>query len=206
MAIIIGNKTLFGDYKVIIRNISFDEFLEFANEDISCELLDGVLIINSPAGYRHQAISRFLITYLDQFGLKTGYGRALNAPFIVKLDPKWGPEPDLIFYKSSKESLIKDTYFDGLPDLIIEILSPTNRDDDLDKKLPKYLSIGIPEVWIIDPESRELIFYEGNKSKTVYSRPDDVIVSKVIPNLHVRLKWLWDDKLDPLVCLKEFLD
>ena len=91
MPIKVGNKTIFGDYKVIIRNVSFEEFLEFANEDISCELLDGVLIINSPAGYLHQSISRFLLTYLDQFGLKTGIGRALSAPFVIKLDPKWGP-------------------------------------------------------------------------------------------------------------------
>ena len=203
MTLTIGNKSIFGDYKVIINNISFEEFLEFTTEDISCELLNGALIITSPASYRHESIFRFLLTYLDQVGLKRRIGRAIGSRFVVRLDPKWGPEPDIVFYRQENKQKIKNNYYDGVPDLIIEILSPTNRDDDITIKLPKYLSFKVPEVWIIDPESRTLELYTSSNVKLVFNVENNVVQSKIFPELKFQLEWLWDDKYDPIQCLKE---
>ncbi|MHA1983964.1 MAG: Uma2 family endonuclease [Candidatus Hodarchaeales archaeon] len=203
MAILIGDKPIFGNYKVLIKNISFNEFLEFATEDISCELLNGVLIINSPDGYTHESIFRFLITYLDQIGLKKNIGRALGSRFVVKLDPKWGPEPDIIFYSNRKKNLIKKAYFDGIPDLIIEILSPTNAEDDLEIKLPKYQEFKIPEVWIIDPENKTLTIYDKNTNQYIFNKENNKVTSKIFPDIKLYLEWLWSDEFDPVECLKE---
>ena len=103
MTIKIGNKDIFGNFKVTIDDVTFEEFLEFAEEDITCELLNGVLVINSPASYKHQAISRFLLTYFDLVGLESGTGRSLSAPFIIKLAGDWAPEPDVFFFLNDKE-------------------------------------------------------------------------------------------------------
>jgi hypothetical protein len=115
MTIKIGNKDIFGSFKVTIDDVTFEEFLEFAEEDITCELLNGVLVINSPASYKHQAISRFLLTYFDLVGLESGTGRSLSAPFIIKLAGDWAPEPDVFFFLNDKKDRVKKAYFEGIP-------------------------------------------------------------------------------------------
>ncbi len=203
MTLMVGNKSITKEYIVHVRGVTFEEFLEFANEDISCELLNGVLVIHSPASYRHQTISRFLLTFLDQIGLQQKIGRALGAPFIVKLDPNWAPEPDIIFYRSLMEEAIKDTFFDGIPDIIVEILSPSNRQDDLNTKLPKYLALGIPEVWIIDPDEKTLTIHHAGQDPNMYSNPESMVKSKIFPEIHFRLKWLWDKDMNPIEAVKQ---
>ncbi len=205
MTLMVGNKSITKEYIVHVRGVTFEEFLEFANEDISCELLNGVLVIHSPASYKHQTIVRFLLTLLDQIGLQQKIGRALGAPFIVKLDPNWAPEPDIIFYRSSKKGSIKDTFFDGTPDIVIEILSPSNRDDDLNTKLPKYLALGIPEVWIIDPEDSTLTIHQTGQDPVIFSKPESLVGSKIFPEIQFRLNWLWDEDMNPIDALKQLL-
>jgi len=203
MTIKIGNKDIFGNFKVTIDDVTFEEFLEFAEEDITCELLNGVLVINSPASYKHQAISRFLLTYFDLVGLESGTGRSLSAPFIIKLAGEWAPEPDVFFFLNDKKDRVKKAFFEGIPDIIVEILSPKTRDDDLNIKVPKYLQQGVPEIWIIDPDVHELVIHQPGKRKQVFNARDSLVTSPTIPTIRLRLKWIFEEDVNPLKCLQE---
>lgn len=206
MTIIIGDKPIFGDYKILISNVTFERFLEFSTEDLSCELMDGVLIINSPAAYQHETIFRFLLTYLDQLGLKYNVGRALGSRFVVKLDEKWGLEPDILFIRPENEKKIKSTYFEGAPDLVVEILSPSTRKDDLTKKLSKYQQFYVPEVWIVDPEEKTLTIFTPDGQKAKYYSGHSDVRSITIPEIRLNLLWLWDETLNPIQCMKTLDD
>jgi len=203
MTLLVGTRPIFGDYRVTIQNVSFAEFLEFADEDIACELLDGVLVITSPAGYEHKAIFRFLLIFLDQVGVRANIGRALGSRFAVRLDPKWAPEPDVIFYGNQKRALVKEAFFDGAPDLVVEILSPSNRKDDIEIKLPKYTEAMIPEIWVVDPRDRNVSVHNPGFRVQIYDDGEDLVRSRIFPQIKLKLKWLWDDKIDPVACLDE---
>lgn len=63
----------------------------------------------------------------------------------------------------------------------------------------------MPEVWIIDPESRILQLYTSGNVKVVFNVENNVVQNKLFPELKFQLEWLWDDKYDPIVCINEFL-
>lgn len=203
MAILtVGSKTVFGDYTVYIHNVSFSEFLEFATEDISCELLNGVLVIHSPASYTHESIFRFLITFIDQFGLQHNIGRAIGSRYPIKLEEDWAPEPDILFIRDEKKKNLKKNYLEGPADLIIEILSPSTRNDDLKLKLPKYIDSGVPEVWIVDPDKKKVTVHTKKGRTENYNTKKPLITSYVLVGLKIQIDWLWDDSVNPIECLK----
>lgn len=189
MVLTLDNKPLLEPYTIMIPEISFDRFLEFANEDISCELLDGVLIIHSPASFEHESIFKFLLILLELYSNKKSLGTPIGSHFVMKLSRKWVPEPDIIFLTPEDQKMLTDTYLDGPASVVFEILSNSNRLNDLEKKLPKYLEAGVKEVWIIDPKEKHISIHTSKNVKTF--RDDQWAKSEIITGFRVKNTWLW---------------
>src|SRR3989442_10556167 len=78
--------------------MTYEEFLEWADEDTWAEWVDGEVIILSPASRMHQSLNRFLTMSLGAFIEAYDLGQLLFAPFLMKLSTRpSGREPDLIF-------------------------------------------------------------------------------------------------------------
>ena len=176
----------------MIQNFNFRKFLEYANEDINCELINGVLIIHSPASLNHELIFKLILNLLDLYIQKNEIpGLSLGSRFTMRLSSKWAPEPDVMFIDREQEKNLHETYLDGPASVIFEILSPSTRDIDLQKKLPKYLECGVKEVWIIDLEEKSInIFFEGEKH--TFLDQDEWISSKYIEGFRIKSRWLWN--------------
>ncbi|MEX2719171.1 MAG: Uma2 family endonuclease [Candidatus Sigynarchaeum springense] len=174
-------------------NVSEDEFWSFAHEDLNCELLDGVLVIHSPANQEHEDIFGYLYTLFRLYLDITGNGKVLGSRFVMHLAPKWNPEPDILVVKPEKFSNLKESRLEGPADLIIEILSDATRDVDLNKKLPYYLTSGVGEVWIVDPDSKKITIHGTGRVES-YSDPDstEIIRSKIFPDLAIQVRWIWN--------------
>ena len=182
-----------GDYIIIKPEVSEQEFWELSNEDSNYELIDGVLIIHSPASEEHEDIFSHLNSILRYYLQETGKGRIYGSRFVMRLSQKWNPEPDILVIGPEKYKNVTKTRLDGPADLVIEILSKSIKEMDLGKKLPKYIESGVKEVWIIDPEEKSirLITKEGEKN---YNDPksDIKIESKFLPELKLQVKWIWE--------------
>ncbi|MDH5402291.1 MAG: Uma2 family endonuclease [Candidatus Heimdallarchaeota archaeon] len=127
MSILVGDKPILGNYCIEIDNVSFKDYLSFNEEDISCELRGGKVIITPPANFEHETIFKIVLVILDSIGKSKSIGGAIGSRFMVKLNDEWAPELDVIFYSNKNKQRIKPTYFEGGPDLVVEILSPSNR-------------------------------------------------------------------------------
>ncbi len=189
MVITIDDKPLIEPYSIYIPEVSFETLLKFATEDISCELLDGVLVIRSPASFLHESIFSFLNTVLRIFGTAHSLGIPVGSRFMIKLSEKWAPEPDLMFLTFEDQKNLKENYFIGPPSVVFEILSKTTRNDDIEKKLPQYLKFGVKEVWLIDPEKKCVMLHWSDSSETYYQ--DAWVHSKIILGFKIRVSWLW---------------
>ncbi|MHA1167735.1 MAG: Uma2 family endonuclease [Candidatus Hodarchaeales archaeon] len=83
--------------------------------------------------------------------------------------------------------------------MVIEILSKSTREIDLQKKLPKYLDSGVKEVWIIDPEEKIVaIHHESGKREWKNPETTDKISSDVIPRIPIQINWIWNRKENPV--------
>jgi Uma2 family endonuclease len=107
---------------------------------------------------RHQVISSNLNFELQRFVRERALGKVLNAPIDVILPRGLGTpvQPDILFIRRDNLGIIGETTIDGVPDLVVEILSPSNWIDDRRTKFDVYADAGVAEYWIIDPHKEEV--------------------------------------------------
>ncbi|MBC7323974.1 MAG: Uma2 family endonuclease, partial [Moorella sp. (in: Bacteria)] len=177
---------------------TFEEFLVRGDEDTWAEWVDGEVVLLTPAATKHQRIARFLGDFLGNFVLLRQLGEVFQAPFTIKLPPplKRGREPDVIFISRERLHQLKPAYFDGAPDLVVEITSPESIARDRGEKYVEYEAAGIDEYWLIDPDRQQAEFYRlgtDGRYRLHIADAEGVYRSEVIPGLWLKVAWLWQD-------------
>lgn len=131
------------------------EVYDMLPEGTLAELIDNQLFMSPSPVFDHQNILLDIAIRLREFLTSGNIGQVIVAPFDVKLDQtKNVVQPDIAVVLKSNPNQIKDGRYSGAPDLIVEILSPGNKDHDLITKKDLYEKFGVTEYWVIDPETR----------------------------------------------------
>jgi len=174
--------------------ISFEEFLDWCDEDTWAEWVDGEVVMVSPASTEHQNVGSFLEKVLGIFVEAYDLGMVMRAPFVMRIPQRpSGREPDLLFVSRERLNLFKHTYLDGPADAVIEIVSPESIGRDRGDKFVEYERAGIKEYWLIDPLRQSAEFYElavGGRYHLA-SIEEGIFKSKIIAGFWLRVDWLW---------------
>jgi Uma2 family endonuclease len=186
--------------------MTYEEFLEWADEDTRAEWLDGEVIVLMPPSLLHQRLIRFLSHLLGLFVALREVGEVLVAPFQMKLAFRpSGREPDLIFVAREHLDRLTRMYLDGPADLAVEIVSEDSRTRDRRDKYQEYEAAGVREYWLIDPDTRQAEFFGLGPEGRYQSLPVDeagVFHSRVVPGFWLRVEWLWRDPPPDLEALR----
>lgn len=180
--------------------MTYAEFLAWADEDTLAEWVDGEVVMSSPASDRHQDIMGFLTSVLRIFTEQHDLGVVRCAPFQMKLER--GREPDILFVSSEHLEQLRTAYLDGPADLVVEIISLESVDRDRGTKFVEYEAAGIPEYWLIDPLRKWAEFYQLNKEgryTPAFVGHQDVYQAAAIPGFWLRVEWLWQTPLPPIL-------
>lgn len=185
------------------RKLTYEEFLEWCDEDTWAEWVEGEVVVLSPASRRHQEVVDFLVQTLGVFVQARGLGVVLSAPFQMKTGPDLpGREPDVLFVARENLGRLRDRYLDGPADLVVEVSSPDSRLRDRGEKLAEYEAGGVREYWVLDPDlGRADFFVLGADGRYDRVRPDadGVYRSRVVEGFWVRPEWTWQDPLPPVL-------
>lgn len=145
-----------------VRKLSYEEFLDFQGEDetLRYEWVDGELVVSPAAGLPHQVVVARLWRELVRLGDEPGHGLTL---------------PQITFRVSASRARIPDFVFVGrgtlplpatardlptVPDLVVEILSPSTAATDMRDKRDDYRAAGVPTYWIVDPDARSVTVWD----------------------------------------------
>ena len=133
----------------------------------------------------HQRVIFLISNVLGNFLNDHNQGTAIGAPIDVILPGKLGdPEqPDILCIRSERLHIIGETLIDGAPDLVMEVLSPSNPAHDRSLKYQLYAEAGVPEYWIIDPHERRVeVFVLRGRDYELLGRygDDDTARSEVL--------------------------
>jgi Uma2 family endonuclease len=188
--------------------ITYEQFLEWADEDTWAEWVNGEVTVLSPASRRHQRLLKFLLSILTAFIEAHDLGELIPAPFQMKSGVDLpGREPDLIFVVREHLDRLKENYLDGPADLVVEIVSHESRSRDRGEKFYEYEAAGVPEYWMLDPIRKKAEFYRLGDDGT-YTRvetEDGIFCSAVLKGFSLRVDWLWQEPPPKLVfVLKQF--
>lgn len=180
--------------------LSWDEFLRFTDDTPFSEWVYGEVIRMTPVAPQHQLIANFLVSLFQHFCETHGAGIVLSAPVVMKLD-RSGREPDVMVLRPEHRERIAPAYVNGPADLVVEVVSPDSRTRDRRDKLREYEQAGIPEYWILDSERTQAMFYSLNSEGKYVPLPvvNGIVRSRVLDGLWLRVEWLWQEPLPPLL-------
>jgi Uma2 family endonuclease len=133
---------------------TYEDWLKLPDDGYRYEVIDGVLYMRPPPLIRHQRTSSRIYIPFSDFLRLNPLGEVFYAPVGVRLPNQPVPlQPDLVFVRAERLDIIQENYIEGTPDLIIEILSPSNWLYDRREKMRVYQEAGVPVYWIVDPRA-----------------------------------------------------
>ena len=137
---------------------------------------------------KHQIVSQRLNRLIDDFVLSNELGLVVTAPFDVYLTPHTVVQPDILFVAKEHADRIVDEGLHGAPDLVIAILSPSNRRDDLVEKAALYADHGVAEYWTVDPDAKTITVNRlENGTWTVHPNEDGRANSALLDGFSVEI-------------------
>lgn len=171
---------------------TYEDYLRLPDDGRRYEVIRGVLYVSPAPKYDHQYAVTQLFRTVDRFVFDRGLGLFLTAPFDVILGDIATPvEPDFLFFRSGREPRAGDPNFQGAPDLIVEVISPTNRRYDERIKFDVYEEARVPEYWLVDPRARTVVIHVlGEKGRYIeFSRggEGETVRSRVLEGFSLRV-------------------
>jgi Uma2 family endonuclease len=204
----LSKETVFPARSSTASKMSFEEFLQWVDEDTHTEWVNGEVITFMPAKRFHQDTLDFLRGLLAMFAGFFHLGRVMTAPYGMKLKRAYR-EPDIFWVASENLKQRTVSFFDGPADLAIEIISDDSVQRDRREKLKEYREAGVKEYWIIDPRpgKQRADFYrldETGDYDLFATEDDERVESAVLPGFWLRPAWLWQiDEITPLEAFYE---
>lgn len=137
----------------------YREYCCFPDDGRRHEIIDGDHYMTPSPSTTHQTVSKRLQHQLYTQVELAGLGLVFNAPCDVQLTDYDIVQPDLVVVLKDRTQMITPTKINGVPDLIVEILSPSTASNDTTLKKQLYERTGVAEYWIVDPDNQRLEQY-----------------------------------------------
>ncbi len=160
-------------------------------DDKRYEIIEGELFDMAPApSLKHQAFSRNLQRLMMDFVYGKKLGHVFNAPADLRLDEFNVVQPDLIFINNSNSGILNEQNINGVPDLLVEILSPSTFHHDQERKKKLYEKFGVKEFWLIDPANEVIEVFtlqEGKYHLHSFAAEEGAVTSTVLEGFTISI-------------------
>lgn len=174
------------------RRWTYADYCKIPPDRYRHELIDGRHFVSpAPSSYHQKLSLRLAGEFLERVE-RPGLGEVFAAPFDVHLARGTVVQPDLVVVTKKNRSLVGEAKLAGVPDLLVEILSPSRRDYDCRIKRKKYERAGVRELWIVDPEVpciEQYVMRAGTYGRAVVCT--ESIRLRVLRGVEFVLKRIW---------------
>ena len=161
-----------------------------SHRGVRYQLIEGELVRMAGANQPHQVfIGELYFVARSQIGSPGSFEIRL-PPFDVYIDEHNTFQPDLLFVSSERQHILGERGVDGAPDVVVEVLSESTRQRDLNVKLPVYARNGVREMLAVDLNAESIARYIGDGQSMnlaqVYGA-DDILTSDALPGVAIDL-------------------
>ncbi|HXA16627.1 MAG TPA: Uma2 family endonuclease [Thermoanaerobaculia bacterium] len=177
--------------------MTYEDLLLLPDDGLRHEIIDGEHYVNASPITRHQRVSMRIIAEILFYLREHPVGELFHAPFDVVFSRYDVVDPDLIFISNARRDIVTVKNIQGAPDLLVEILSQSNRRDDEVTKQALYERTGVGEYWIVDP-ARDVVRVFRRNAAGRYERAaelseNDTLTSPLFPTLEIQLQSVFSD-------------
>ncbi len=150
---------------VAVKKLTWDDIKDLPEYHGRTEVVDGELVVSPVPALRHQTVCKRLGIVMDAFVKRHDPGAFYMHPVHVVLSEHVHYEPDLSFISKARLHICQEAFVEGPPDLVIEVISESNRTHDTVVKYRDYERYGVREYWLVDLREEHIrtLFLEGGK-------------------------------------------
>ncbi|MGH2521259.1 MAG: Uma2 family endonuclease [Anaerolineales bacterium] len=171
---------------------TYEDWLRLPDDGFRYEVLNGDLFMAPPPTIPHQYASGSLFALMWLHSRQHQLGVVLEAPTGVRLPGQPVPvQPDILFVRRERQDIIGNEYVEGAPDLVVEILSPSNWLLDRKQKFQAYREAGVNEYWIVDYRKKVIEVYvleEGTYALVGQHGSGEIARSTVLTGFEVKVE------------------
>lgn len=172
------------------QTLTLDAFMRLAAQN-PIEIIDGEIIPRMSTVSIHNLLSKRI--YHALYGLEmSGIGEVFHeATFVLTDERHWvkgSRIPDVMFYRRARLDAYRQTTPDWqykpyllVPDLAVEVISPSDAFSDIMRKVKLYLADGVEIIWVIDPLSQTAMVYTAHPTQTLTLMDTERLT---LPTLH----------------------
>ena len=172
------------------RAIQFEHFLCMA-EGQFLELVQGVIVEKPMIQLDHELCTRWLYQVIGPYVQEMGLGEVLSSRIMVKTGDFGGRMPDLLFVKQERLAIMQQKAVYGAPDLIIEIVSPTDRPSRLRELEADYFRLGVSELVFIHLRTQEIhLLHQTDAGYIATVVTKGPVTFATLPDLTLQAEWL----------------
>ncbi len=167
--------------------ITYEQYLSGTEIKQRYEIVDGVMIMPPSPSTGHQRLLGRVYKLLDPYISGQQLGEVFFAPLdvVIQREPLRTRQPDLLFVSGARAGIVGQV-IEGAPDLVVEILSPSNSRSNMEEKLADYARLEVQECWLVSPEARSvevMELEEGQWQRVGIFGLGDQVHSQVLPGL-----------------------
>jgi len=190
----LGDILTHGHDSLRLPRMSFDEFWSLCrqNPGLQVELSsEGDLVFMSPTGGRTGNRNATILRQLGDWADQNGAGLIFDSSTLFRLPNGAVRSPDAAWVRFDRWNELTEIEQDEptpfAPDFVIELMSPSDRLPDADRKLQEFAANGVRLGWLIDPKSRQVRIYRPSQAVTLLQAPTEVIGDPELPGFVLSL-------------------
>ena len=167
---------------------TIDDLYNVPEDGQKYELVDGEIVV-SPAGVRHSQIAVQIGYLLKRFLEDSPLGIVCGADVGIILPNGNLRSPDVSFIKNEKlpGGKAPETFGEIIPDLVVEVLSPSDNMRQVADKIGEFLECGVPLVWLVDPKARTVTVYRSLTDTRQLAGDDAIDAAPVLPGFTTKV-------------------
>ena len=172
------------------------------------EVVNGQLVEEPPLGARESLIASVLNQILGAFARSNRLGRVVTETlFILHSNPRLRRRPDVAFVSTERWPLTQPVpagaAWDVIPDLVIEVISPTDLACEVQAKILEYQRAGVRRVWVVYGSLALVMIYESLTQAQILQRADTLDANVILPGFTVALSEVFETDGDEPSITKE---
>lgn len=171
------------------RLMTIEDLIELEDTPGRYDLIRGELVRMPPAQTEHVDFAAAVVArlYLHAYENKAGRVYTAEPGFVLARDPDVLVAPDAAFVRRDRlpPPGQRSGFFRLVPDIVLEVVSPSDRQRDVSNKVGEYLDAGASLVWVVEPNRRQVVVYSSDRTARILTVDDYLDGGDVLPGFQM---------------------